>query len=113
LFQFKLDQTAQVLPTLANCVAVVSKNGVAGAGDFKLKVAAPNPPQQTVPVVSSLTPNPPPASPELQIEAIELASNFVLKTNLQNPKVLNRSETPVELASYGAAWKSDEAQQGV
>jgi hypothetical protein len=32
-----------------------------------------------------------------------------LKTQLQNPKVLSRSETPVELASFGAAWKSDEA----
>jgi hypothetical protein len=114
LFQFKLDQTAQLLPTLANCVTVVSKNGVAGAGDFSVRVPAPNPPQKTVPVVSSLTPNPqPPTSPELQIEAIELASNFVLKTNLQNPRVLNRSETPGELASYGAAWKSDEATGSV
>ena len=29
LFQFKLDQTAQLLPALANCVASVRKNGVA------------------------------------------------------------------------------------
>jgi len=113
LFQFKLDQTAQLLPTLVNCVTVVSKNGIAAAGDFSVRVAAPNP-TQSVPVVSSLTANPPPsASPELQIEAIELASNFILKTSLQNPRVLNRSETPIELAAYGAAWKSDEATGSV
>jgi hypothetical protein len=98
---------------LVNCVTVVSKNGIAAAGDFSVRVAAPNP-TQSVPVVSSLTANPPPsASPELQIEAIELASNFILKTSLQNPRVLNRSETPIELAAYGAAWKSDEATGSV
>jgi hypothetical protein len=114
LFQFKLDQTAQLLPTLANCVAVVSKNGIGAAGDFSIKVAAPGGTQKPPPVASSLTANPPPpASPELQMEAIELASNFILKTSLQNPRVLNRSETPTELVSYGAAWKSDEATGSV
>src|SRR6476661_1108034 len=32
LFQFKLDQTAQLLPTLANCAAKMKENGVASAG---------------------------------------------------------------------------------
>jgi hypothetical protein len=39
LFQFKLDQTAQLLPSLANCVAKVKQFGIAAAGDFS--VAAP------------------------------------------------------------------------
>jgi len=34
LFQFKLDRTAVLLPTLANCVAVVKQQGIANAGDF-------------------------------------------------------------------------------
>jgi len=116
LFEFKLDQTAQLLPTLANCAAVVNKNGLAGAGDFNVRSPATSAqrPAPPVPVASSLVDNPPPpSSPELQIEAIELASNFILKTSLQNPKVLSRSETPTELASYGAAWKSDEAAGSV
>ena len=45
----------------------------------------------------------------MQIEAIELASNFILKTTLHNPRVLSRAETPIAVASHGAAWKSDEA----
>jgi hypothetical protein len=48
LFQFKLDQTAQLLPALANCVASVKKNGVAGAGEFAVppkQVAAAGPAQ--------------------------------------------------------------------
>jgi hypothetical protein len=48
-------------------------------------------------------------SPEMQIEAIELASNFILKTTLHNPRVLSRAETPIAVASHGAAWRSDEA----
>jgi len=43
LFQFKLDQTAQLLPTLANCVAKVKQFGVAAAGDFSVALAAPKP----------------------------------------------------------------------
>jgi S1-C subfamily serine protease len=34
LFQFSLDQTGQLLPTLANCVAKVKQSGIANAGDF-------------------------------------------------------------------------------
>jgi S1-C subfamily serine protease len=36
LLQFNLDQTAQLLPTLANCVARVKQYGVANAGDFSV-----------------------------------------------------------------------------
>lgn len=111
LFQFKLDQTAVLLPTLANCVAVVKQQGIANAGDFAVKLApktvAAAPPSGAG---GSLKPdqsaNP---SSEMQIEAIELASNFILKTSLRNPRVLSRAETPVAFASTGAAWSSDEA----
>lgn len=42
LFQFNLDQTAQLLPVLANCVAKSKQSGVASAGDFSiLPVAKP------------------------------------------------------------------------
>ena len=51
----------------------------------------------------------PETSPDLQIEAIEIASNFILKSALRSPKVLSRTETPVELIAAGAAWRSDEA----
>jgi hypothetical protein len=107
LYQFKLDQTAALLPTLANCVAVVKQQGVANAGDFSARPAA----RPAAPAVGgSLKPAAPQnASPEMQIEAIELASNFILKTALHNPRVLSRAETPIAVASYGAAWQSDEA----
>ena len=112
LFQFKLDQTAQLLPTLANCVAKTKQFGVANAGDFSIKLApkavaavSPSPP-----VGGSLKADSPQAlSADMQIEAIELASNFILKTSLRNPHVLSRAETPIAIAANGAAWKSDEA----
>jgi hypothetical protein len=83
LFQFNLDQTAVLLPTLANCVAVVKQQGVANAGDFSVKlapkaVAARSAP--TVPTGGSLrSDSPQNLSSEMQIEAVELASNFILK----------------------------------
>ena len=49
LFYFNLNQTAQLLPALLNCVVSVKKNGVAGAGEFAVAakpVAATPPPQQ-------------------------------------------------------------------
>lgn len=110
LFQFKLDQTAVLLPTLANCVAVVKQQGIANAGDFSVKLAPKPVAAATPPVGGSLKPGLPQGlSSEMQIEAIELASNFILKTTLRNPRVLTRAETPVAVASTGAAWSSDEA----
>jgi hypothetical protein len=111
LFQFNLNGTAVLLPTLANCVRTVKQEGLKAAGDFTLRPAAPAPAPQaaSVPVAGSLNAEPPNNSPELQIEAIELASNFILKSGLHNPRVLNRAETPVSLVSSGAAWRSDEA----
>ena len=54
LFQFKLDQTARLLPTVANCAAKVKENGVASAGDFSLPPPPPKPVAKPV-VVSTET----------------------------------------------------------
>src|ERR1700716_2437862 len=76
LFQFKLDQTAVLLPTLANCVAVVKQQGIGNAGDFSVKLAPKIAAVPPVPVGGSLKPDSPQnLSSEMQIEAIELASN--------------------------------------
>ena len=37
LLQFNLDGTAQLLPSLANCVAIVTQHGLAAAGDFTVR----------------------------------------------------------------------------
>ncbi|PDT72446.1 trypsin-like peptidase domain-containing protein [Bradyrhizobium sp. C9] len=54
LFQFNLNQTAQLLPALLNCVVSVKKNGVAGAGEFAVATKPAAAPPQAAP-------NPPPA----------------------------------------------------
>jgi hypothetical protein len=114
LFRFSLSGTSQLLPTLANCHALVGKRGIAAATDFTVKPAAPTAPAAAAapapPVATTLkTPEPETGSPDLQIEAVQLASNFILKSTLQNPKLLGRSELPAELAASGAAWRADEA----
>ena len=110
LFQFKLDQTALLLPTLANCVAVVKQQGIANAGDFSVRLPPKPAAAPPVPAGGSMRPEAPQnLSSEMQIEAVELASNFILKTTLHNPRVLSRAETPIAVASTGAAWSSDEA----
>ena len=54
LFQFNLNQTAQLLPALLNCVVSVKKNGVANVGEFAVAAkpaaaAAPPPAQNSQP----------------------------------------------------------------
>jgi S1-C subfamily serine protease len=39
LLQFNMNQTAQLLPSLVNCVVKVKKNGVANAGEFAVALA--------------------------------------------------------------------------
>jgi Trypsin-like peptidase domain len=43
LLQFKLTQTAELLPSLVNCVASVKKSGIASAGEFALPKSAAKP----------------------------------------------------------------------
>jgi len=107
LFRFNLDQTAQLLPALANCVAKVKQFGIANAREF----AVPAAPKQAAasPSGGSMRPGPQTGPADMQIEAVELASNFILKTSLRNPHVLSRSETPATIATSGAAWRSDKA----
>jgi hypothetical protein len=88
-------------------VARVKQHGIANAGDFAV---APPPKQAAAPPVGgSMKPGPQAGPADMQIEAVELASNFILKTSLRNPQVLSRSETPAAIAASGAAWRSDEA----
>jgi hypothetical protein len=44
---------------------------------------------------------------------MQLTTNFLLAARLSSARVLTRSETPVELSSFGAAWKADDALGGV
>jgi hypothetical protein len=41
LFQFSLNQTGQLLPSLVNCVENVKKNGVSNAGEFAVVIPKP------------------------------------------------------------------------
>lgn len=117
LFQFNLDRTSVLLPALVNCVQTINRDGLAGAKDFvapaKPQIAASQPQAQTTnrspDPGSSLRPSSGPSNPELQIEAVQLASNFILKASLTNPRVLGASEAPTTLVNNGAAWKSDDA----
>ena len=93
-FGFNLDATAQMLPALASCVQTNLSGG------------APS----TAPRLTSEASTAGSADDrDLQMEAIQLATNFIFASGLRNPKVLSRQDTPVAFANYGAAWKSDEA----
>lgn len=94
-YGFTLTDTSRLLPSLVNCVE-------ANRGKTEAAYRA-DPPSNAGSAGQTAI------SPEFQIEAIELATNFILNAQLQNPRVLSRAETPTELASFGAAWKSDEA----
>lgn len=72
LFQFNLDQTAQLLPALANCVAKTKQGGIANAGDFTIPVK---------PVVATTT-APPAAQPGKADKLFDqTGTGFLVSTN--------------------------------
>jgi len=76
LFQFNLNQTAQLLPALLNCVVSVKKSGVANAGEFAAappKVAAAAPPEAGS--------NPPPSKPGKTGSQTSSGTGFVISSN--------------------------------
>lgn len=73
LFQFKLDQTAQLLPTLSNCVAKVKQFGIAAAGDFSVALAA------AKPAAAAGPPNAAPIKPEKT--ANQSGTGFLVSTS--------------------------------
>jgi S1-C subfamily serine protease len=77
LFQFNLNQTAQLLPSLVNCVASVKKNGLANAGDFA--VALPKPTASTPAAPSATAPNAP--APKQGKELGKTGTGFVISSN--------------------------------
>jgi hypothetical protein len=117
LFQFNLNGTAILLPSLVNCAKIINANGLGAATNFTVVATATprlvSPPAPTTPptTASSLQPDrPQEGSADLQLEAMQIASNFILKaSSLSHPSLLGRSETPVSLVSTGAAWKADNA----
>lgn len=117
LFQFDLNGTAVLLPSLANCVRMINAGGLAAATNFTVQPGAPSaqrpgaPSAATAPAATAST-QPSRASedsPELQLEVMQIASNFILKASLSHPAILGGGERPVWLTSGGVAWKADNA----
>jgi hypothetical protein len=116
LYQFSLDGTSVLMPALVNCVKTINAGGLAAATNFTATATANSTPKLVGPrtsptTASSIEPSrPQEGSPELQMEAMQLASNFILKAStLTHPSLVARSETPVSISSTGAAWKADNA----
>jgi S1-C subfamily serine protease len=72
LFQFNLDQTGQLLPVLANCVAKIRQSGLAGAGDFSVLPAA-------KPVAAAAAPDSAPAKPDRLFD--QTGTGFLVSAN--------------------------------
>jgi hypothetical protein len=92
-YTFRLTSTAEVMPALLNCVKA----------NAELKVAPGGPaPGAGAPASAA-------ADPGLQLEAVTLATNFLLKAQLPDPKVLSGSEVPAGLGSNGVGWRASGA----
>ena len=77
LFQVNLDQTAQLLPTLANCVAKTKQFGITNAGDFT--VVLPKPPTKPVVAATTAPSAPSDAKPTKTID--QAGTGFVVSSN--------------------------------
>jgi S1-C subfamily serine protease len=72
LFQFNLDQTGQLLPVLANCVAKTKQYGVANVGDFSVLPVA-------KPVAAAAPSDSSPAKPDKLFD--QTGTGFLVSTN--------------------------------
>jgi len=77
LLQFNLDQTAQLLPSLANCVVKVKQYGLADAGDFS--VSAPPKPAARVAAAGPEPAGPQEGKPGKLVD--QTGTGFVVSTN--------------------------------
>ncbi|MGJ4928953.1 hypothetical protein ACQR1I_05360 [Bradyrhizobium sp. HKCCYLS2038] len=116
LFQFDLNGTSVLMPSLANCVRMINAGGLAAATNFTAQPGAaaaqrPGAPPAAAPAATASVQPARAAedSPELQLEAMQIASNFILKASLQHPAILGGGERPVWLTAGGVAWKADNA----
>ena len=73
LFQFNLNQTAQLLPSLLNCVLSVKKKGVSNAGEFAVAAPAAAPPPNAAPANA--------AAPKQSKSATQTGTGFVISSN--------------------------------
>lgn len=93
-YNFRLTSTSQVMPTLVDCVRQNQNLHVAPGT---------RPPAGSAPVTASA---PPANDGVLHLEAVTLATNFLLASQLPEPRVLNRSEIAPTLAANGTAWRA-------
>jgi S1-C subfamily serine protease len=113
LFQFNLNQTAQLLPALANCVVSVKKNGLANAGEFAVAAKPVAAPPQAAP-------NPPPKSAPKQGKTVaQTGTGFVISSNghvVTNQHVIDgcgditgnlSGEAPVKLRLVSSDQRND------
>lgn len=96
-FQFRLDGTSRLLPALVDCV----------------KQNTLDPSRSTTSAVPSSLPAPRaeaggPEATLFEVESLRAATNFLLRAQVSNAKMLDRTEFPVAMASYGAVWKSND-----
>jgi hypothetical protein len=107
VLQFNLTDTSKVLPALQDCVARATGS---------TRVASPNLGKPvTLPATGggSLSAAPAPAAPagvasELDLEAIQIASNFLIGSQMRGARVLPKAET-VNFIANTAEWKSEGA----
>jgi hypothetical protein len=103
-FLFNLTGTSRVMVQLVDCVMT----------ELAVETRQPGPSPAVVPGQPAAPPlQNPVASQEAQLEEMQLATNFLLAAQLPNARVLTKSETPIELSSFGAAWKASGALGGV
>ena len=77
LFQFNLNQTGQLLPSLVNCVENVKKNGVSNAGEFAVVLTKP---AMAKPVAATATEEANP-SPKTAKTTTKTGTGFVISSD--------------------------------
>lgn len=98
-YDFNLNGTSYVLAQLAQCV---TNQLAAERGE-----PPPNVNEAQSRPLNAASSAPPAANPQMEVDAVRIASNLLLDAHLPNAHLLSPNETPPALRGHGVAWTSD------
>ena len=103
-FKFKLDGTSKVLSALENCVS---------SSRLSVRSAPVGPQVPATLAASDIQQHASRGAGQHELEAVRMATNFLLRAEIRGAKLLNRHEIPINFSSYDAVWRSADLIGGV
>jgi hypothetical protein len=102
--KFKLDNTSKLLPALEECVNSSRVSVYSQPAPSQVPATMPRSEASQTANASGL---------QYELEALKMATNFLLRAEIRDAKLLDRRDIPISFSTYNATWKSENLIGGV